>query len=103
MVRLRHAAVAVLLIVVSAGVTLLSIEAVFRLLKIEPYRRVERQRLTYRKNSKGFRDYEYDLEKTIERLLALAQPAILIIMGIVVAVIILSVMIPLSDVSSFTI
>ena len=46
--------------------------------------------------------YENELEKTISRLLALAQPIILILMGILVAIIILSVMIPLSDVSSFT-
>lgn len=46
--------------------------------------------------------YEYELEKTIERLLALAQPIILVVMGTVVAIIIMSVMIPLTDVSSFT-
>ncbi|MFZ0565746.1 MAG: type II secretion system F family protein [Chlamydiales bacterium] len=45
--------------------------------------------------------YEEEIEKTISRLMALAQPVILIIMGGIVGLIMLSVLLPLTDVSAF--
>lgn len=45
--------------------------------------------------------YEGDLEKTLTRLTALAQPIILIGMGLVVGVVMLSVLLPLTDASAF--
>jgi len=47
--------------------------------------------------------YEQNLEKTLERMMALAQPVILIVMGIVIGAVILAIMLPLTDMSSFTI
>lgn len=44
--------------------------------------------------------YEQDLEKTLNRLMALSQPAILIIMGIVIGTMLLAILLPLTDVSS---
>lgn len=44
--------------------------------------------------------YEQDLEKTLNRLMALAQPAILIIMGAVIGTVLLAILLPLTDVSS---
>lgn len=44
--------------------------------------------------------YEQDLEKTLNRLMALSQPAILIVMGIVIGTMLLAILLPLTDVSS---
>jgi general secretion pathway protein F/type IV pilus assembly protein PilC len=44
--------------------------------------------------------YEQDLEKTLARLMALSQPAILIVMGIVIGTMLLAILLPLTDVSS---
>lgn len=44
--------------------------------------------------------YEQDLEKTLGRLMALSQPAILIVMGIVIGTMLLAILLPLTDVSS---
>ena len=44
--------------------------------------------------------YEQDLEKTLNRLMALAQPAILIVMGVVIGTVLLAILLPLTDVSS---
>lgn len=46
--------------------------------------------------------YEDEVEKTLTRLTALAQPAILLIMGAVVGIIMLAILLPLTDISSFT-
>lgn len=46
--------------------------------------------------------YENDLEKTIERFLALLQPGILILMGSIIVTIMLAVLLPLMDISAFT-
>ncbi|MGE3953588.1 MAG: type II secretion system F family protein [Parachlamydiales bacterium] len=43
--------------------------------------------------------YEEEVEKTVTRLASLAQPAILIVMGAIVGVIMLAVLLPLTDVS----
>lgn len=45
--------------------------------------------------------YEENLEKSLSRLMNLMQPAILLFLGIMVGVILLSVLLPLTDVSSF--
>lgn len=47
--------------------------------------------------------YEQELEKTLDRVMALAQPVILIIMGIVIGTVLLAVLLPLTDVSSFSV
>lgn len=44
--------------------------------------------------------YEQDLEKTLSRLMALSQPAILIVMGMVIGTMLLAILLPLTDVSS---
>lgn len=44
--------------------------------------------------------YEEEMEKNIERLLALAQPAILLTMGLVIGTVLMAVLLPLADVSS---
>lgn len=46
--------------------------------------------------------YEEEIEKTLDRLMALAQPAILIVMGTIIGCVLLAIMIPLTDVSSFS-
>lgn len=46
--------------------------------------------------------YENDLEKTLDRVMALAQPVILIVMGFVIGMVLLAVLLPLTDVSSFS-
>lgn len=46
--------------------------------------------------------YEHDLEKTINRTLALAQPAILIFMGMIIGAVLLAVLLPLTDVSALS-
>lgn len=45
--------------------------------------------------------YEEEIEKTLGRLTALAQPAILILMGGVVGIIMLAVLLPLTDINAF--
>lgn len=47
--------------------------------------------------------YEQDLEKTLNRLMAMAQPAILIIMGAVIGTILLAILLPLTDISSLAV
>ncbi len=44
--------------------------------------------------------YEAELEKTLDRALALVQPLILIFIGVVIGTILLAVLVPLTDVSS---
>lgn len=46
--------------------------------------------------------YEGEIEKSLDRVMALAQPIILIIMGSIIGVVLLSILLPLTDVSSFT-
>lgn len=46
--------------------------------------------------------YEDELEKTLTRLMALAQPVILIIMGTVIGMVMMAILLPLTDVSSFS-
>jgi len=45
--------------------------------------------------------YEDELEKTLTRLMALAQPVILIVMGTVIGMVMMAILLPLTDVSSF--
>lgn len=45
--------------------------------------------------------YEDELEKTLERLMALAQPVILIGMGTIIGMVLLAILLPLTDISSF--
>lgn len=47
--------------------------------------------------------YEQELEKTLDRLMALAQPVILIVMGLIIGTVLLAVLLPLTDVSSFSV
>ncbi len=47
--------------------------------------------------------YEQEIEKTLDRVMALAQPIILIVMGIVIGTVLLAILLPLTDVSSFSI
>lgn len=47
--------------------------------------------------------YEQDLEKTLDRVMALAQPIILIVMGVIIGSVLLAILLPLTDVSSFSI
>ncbi|GAB4238087.1 MAG: type II secretion system F family protein [Chlamydiales bacterium] len=47
--------------------------------------------------------YEDALEKTLTRLVALAQPAILIIMGGVIGAVMVAILLPLTDVASFNV
>lgn len=46
--------------------------------------------------------YESEIEKTLSTLMALAQPVILIFMGLIIGTVLLAVLLPLTDVSSFT-
>jgi len=61
--RLKSALSAALLVVVGVAVTVVCLEVAFRLLGIEAFPEVERERLGYEENSKGLRDYEYDYQK----------------------------------------
>lgn len=45
--------------------------------------------------------YEGEVEKRVGRLLALSQPAILLIMGAIIGLIMLAVLLPLTDINSF--
>lgn len=47
--------------------------------------------------------YEQEIEKSLDRVMALAQPLILIIMGLVIGTVLLAIMLPLTDVSSFSV
>lgn len=47
--------------------------------------------------------YEQELEKTLDRVMALSQPIILIVMGLVIGTVLLAIMLPLTDVSSFSV
>lgn len=47
--------------------------------------------------------YEDEVEKTIDRLMALSQPIILIFMGTIIGFVLLAILLPLTDMSSFTI
>ncbi len=47
--------------------------------------------------------YEQELEKTLDRVMALAQPVILIVMGVVIGTVLLAILLPLTDVSSFSV
>ena len=47
--------------------------------------------------------YEQELEKTLDRVMALAQPIILIVMGLVIGTVLLAILLPLTDVSSFSV
>lgn len=47
--------------------------------------------------------YEDEVEKTIDRLMALSQPVILIFMGTIIGFVLLAILLPLTDMSSFTI
>lgn len=44
--------------------------------------------------------YENNVEKTLERVMALAQPVILIVMGFIIGSVMLSILLPLADMSS---
>ena len=46
--------------------------------------------------------YEDDLEKTLNRLMAMAQPVILIVMGTIIGMVLLAILLPLTDVSAFS-
>jgi general secretion pathway protein F len=46
--------------------------------------------------------YEGEIEKSLDRLMALAQPVILIVMGAIIGTVLLAILLPLTDVSSFT-
>lgn len=46
--------------------------------------------------------YEGEIEKSLDRVMALAQPVILIVMGTIIGVVMLAILLPLTDVSSFT-
>jgi len=45
--------------------------------------------------------YEDALAKTLDRLMALAQPAILLFMGVTIGIILLAILLPLTDVTAF--
>ena len=47
--------------------------------------------------------YEGEIEKTLDRVMAMAQPIILIVMGLVIGSVLLAILLPLTDVSSFSI
>lgn len=47
--------------------------------------------------------YEQEVEKTLDRVMALSQPIILIVMGLVIGTVLLAIMLPLTDVSSFSV
>lgn len=46
--------------------------------------------------------YEDDIEKTLNRLMALAQPVILIVMGTIIGMVLMAILLPLTDVSAFS-
>lgn len=46
--------------------------------------------------------YEEEIEKTLARVMAMAQPLILVFMGTIIGCVLLAVLLPLTDISSFT-
>jgi general secretion pathway protein F len=46
--------------------------------------------------------YEESLEKTIESVMALVQPAILIVMGAIIGLVLLAILLPMTDISSLS-
>lgn len=46
--------------------------------------------------------YEQELEKTLDRIMALSQPVILVVMGLVIGTVLLAILLPLTDMSTFT-
>lgn len=46
--------------------------------------------------------YEGEIEKSLDRVMALAQPVILIVMGAIIGTVLMAILLPLTDVSSFT-
>jgi general secretion pathway protein F len=46
--------------------------------------------------------YEEEIEKSLTRLMAMAQPLILVFMGSIIGCVLLAVLLPLTDISSFT-
>lgn len=46
--------------------------------------------------------YEDELEKTLDRLMALAQPVILVFMGAIIGAVLMAILLPLTDVSSLS-
>ena len=46
--------------------------------------------------------YEDEVEKTLDRVMGLAQPVILVVMGSIIGIILLAILLPLTDVNSFT-
>jgi len=47
--------------------------------------------------------YEHELDKTLNRVMALAQPVILILMGTIIGAVMLAILLPLTDVSSLAV
>ena len=47
--------------------------------------------------------YELELEKTLNRVMALSQPLILIVMGAIIGAVMLGILLPLTDVSSLAV
>lgn len=45
--------------------------------------------------------YEMNLEKTLDRIMALSQPVILIVMGTIIGAVLLAILLPMTDMSSF--
>lgn len=45
--------------------------------------------------------YEDEVEKSLDRVMALSQPVILIIMGTIIGIVMMAILLPLTDVSSF--
>jgi general secretion pathway protein F len=46
--------------------------------------------------------YEGDLQKNLDRVMALAQPIILIVMGFIIGIVMMAILLPLSDVTALT-
>lgn len=46
--------------------------------------------------------YEDEVEKSLDRAMALAQPAILIVMGGIIGIVMMAILLPLTDIGSFT-
>ncbi len=46
--------------------------------------------------------YEEDIEKTLNRLMALAQPLILVFMGSIIGLVLMAILLPLTDISSIS-
>lgn len=45
--------------------------------------------------------YEEELEKTLAQFATIAQPLLLLVLGVIIGFVLLSVLLPLTDVSSF--